>query len=137
MPKYDVGVVVRDDYEEHVWQQFGEIAGSLMGKGLDGEEAAEFALKAVEWDEINPIATARIQWPVVREYCTVIPKYPEVKPVPLAGADGNGAAIIARVRQALRRAGLGEAVIVEFTTEATTAGYDDLLATVVAWVRTE
>ena len=60
------------------------------------------------------------------------PKYPDVY-VKLVGEDGNAFAILGRVRESLRRAGHKEAVD-EFTKEATSDDYDNLLRTVMKYV---
>lgn len=64
------------------------------------------------------------------------PRYPLIT-VPMVGEDGNGAAVIARVRQALRRGGVGADEIKRFSEEATSGDYDNLLQTVMRWVDTE
>lgn len=61
------------------------------------------------------------------------PKYPQVK-VQLVGEDGNAFAILGRVTGAMRRAGITETERNEFTKEATSGDYDNLLRTVLAWV---
>jgi hypothetical protein len=63
-------------------------------------------------------------------------KYPHVV-VELTGSDGNAAAIIGAVRKALRRARLGDEVIKEFTAEATSGDYDNVLITAMKWVTVE
>lgn len=63
---------------------------------------------------------------------TESPKYPNIE-VRLSGQDGNSWSIISRVRDALRRAGVPG--VHEFTDEAIAGDYDDLLATVMRWVR--
>lgn len=60
-------------------------------------------------------------------------KYPEVN-IRLVGEDGNAFAIIGRVSQALRRAGVSEDERKAFHAEATAGDYDNLLRTVMAWV---
>lgn len=66
-------------------------------------------------------------------YSSAQPKYPNVK-VQLIGKDGNAFAILGRVRQAMRRAGIAPDVIAEFNKEATSGDYDNLLQTVMRWV---
>lgn len=61
------------------------------------------------------------------------PKYPEIE-VQLSGEDGNVFAIMGRVRKAMRRAGVSDAEIAEFTTELTSGDYDHALQTCMAWV---
>lgn len=63
-------------------------------------------------------------------------KHPNVK-VQLVGRDGNAFAIIARVRHALREAGISEAEIKAFTDEAMARDYDNLLVTCMKWVNVE
>lgn len=63
-----------------------------------------------------------------------MPKYPKIK-VQLVGEDGNGFMIVNRVRAALRKAGLGDDVVQEFTKQATSGDYDNLLATCAEWVK--
>ena len=54
--------------------------------------------------------------------------------VKLIGEDGNAFAILGKVRQALRKAGYDGAFIEEFTKEATSGDYDNLLTTVMLYV---
>ena len=61
------------------------------------------------------------------------PKYPNVT-VRVPGKETSDIAIIARVRAALRKAGVSEDEIDAFTTEATTGDDDQLLRTVTMWV---
>jgi len=61
------------------------------------------------------------------------PKYPDVE-VRLSGEDGNAFTVIARVRTALRRAGVTTEELAAFTTEATAGDYDHVLQTAMAWV---
>ena len=60
-------------------------------------------------------------------------RYPNVT-VELVGQDGNAFAILGRVRQALRRAGVSREEQDAFTAEATSGDYNDLLATCMRWV---
>lgn len=64
------------------------------------------------------------------------PKYPNVT-VRLTGEDGNAMFIIARVRRALKRAGVPEAELDEFTADAMDGDYDNVLQTVMRWVEVE
>ena len=61
------------------------------------------------------------------------PKYPEVQ-VQMVGEDGNAFAIIGRVSKALGRAGVSAEEVEEFTEEAMSGDYDELLQTVIRWV---
>lgn len=63
-------------------------------------------------------------------------KYPEIN-IRLVGEDGNAFSILARVTQALRRAGISEDERKAFTDEATAGDYGHLLRTVMAWVATD
>lgn len=63
-------------------------------------------------------------------------RYPEVV-VRLVGEDGDSVAIIGRVRKALRRAGVTQEQIEEFTQEATSGDYDNVLRTCMRWVNVE
>ena len=56
--------------------------------------------------------------------------------VKLVGKDGNAFSILARVRQALRRAGRAD-LVEPFTKEATSGNYYHLLATVMEYVEVE
>lgn len=62
-------------------------------------------------------------------------RFPEIT-VQLSGEDGNAFAILARVRGAMKAAGLPAAVIEAFTDEASSGDYDDLLRTCMRWVTT-
>lgn len=59
------------------------------------------------------------------------PKYPHIN-IPLVGEDGNAFFILGRVRGIMKRNGLGDKCD-EFTAEATSGDYDNLLATVMLW----
>lgn len=63
----------------------------------------------------------------------MIPLYPNIE-VKLVGSDGNAFAILGKVRKALRRAKVDSSVIEQFTKEATSGDYNDLLATCMKWV---
>ena len=61
-------------------------------------------------------------------------KYPEVV-VQLTGLDGNAFAIMGRVRDGLKRAGISRSEIQRYTQESTSSGsYDELLAVALKWV---
>ena len=59
-------------------------------------------------------------------------KYPNVK-VKLVGEDGNAMSIIGRCRTAMRRAGLSRELQTEFSDEATSGDYNNVLATCMKW----
>lgn len=61
------------------------------------------------------------------------PKYPDIE-VALSGTDGNAMSIIGKVSRALRRAGVDSETRKEFTDEATSGDYDNVLATAFRWV---
>lgn len=63
------------------------------------------------------------------------PLYPEIE-VELSGQDGNAMFIIARTRQALKRGGVPLQDVDEFTREAQSGDYDNVLQTVMRWVAT-
>jgi hypothetical protein len=63
----------------------------------------------------------------------MVPKYPEIT-VQLTGTDGNAFAVLGKVTQALRRAGVSPAERDAFMAEATAGGYDGLLQVVMRWV---
>ena len=67
---------------------------------------------------------------------TMETKYPNIT-VQLSDADGNPFAIIGKVRQALRRAGLSAEEIRKFSDEATAGDYDNVLATAMRWAEVE
>ena len=60
-------------------------------------------------------------------------RHPEIR-VSLVGENGNAFAILGRVRKAMRGAGVDEEETQQFFREATTGDYNQLLATVMAWV---
>lgn len=60
------------------------------------------------------------------------PFFPQVR-VKLVGEDSNGFVIVARVRAAMRKAGL-QAEADKFVTEATSGNYDHLLQTCMKYV---
>ena len=61
------------------------------------------------------------------------PHYPQVT-VPMTGEDGNAFFIIGRVGGALRAEGIPDEKIQEFTAQATSGDYDNVLQTVMRWV---
>lgn len=61
------------------------------------------------------------------------PKYPDVE-VQLSGEDGNAFMMIGRTRRALKRHGVGDEEIEQFSTEATSGDYDNVIATIGRWV---
>ena len=63
-------------------------------------------------------------------------RHPEVW-VSLVGEDGNAFAILGRVRQAMKRAGVPDEEVQRFVREATAGDHDELLATVLRWVNVE
>jgi hypothetical protein len=63
-------------------------------------------------------------------------KCPNVR-VELVGSDGNAFAILGKVRQAMRRAKVPEAVVKEYMDEATNGDYDHLLQTTMKYVEVD
>lgn len=61
------------------------------------------------------------------------PKYPEIV-VPLLGEDGNAFAIMGTVTRALRRGGVSAEEISQYSKEATSGDYNNLLTTTARWV---
>lgn len=61
------------------------------------------------------------------------PKYPKVA-VKLVGEDGNAVSIMARVAQAMRRAGIPKKEIDAFMAEAMSGDYNNVLQTCMKWV---
>jgi hypothetical protein len=64
------------------------------------------------------------------------PRHPNVR-VRLTGEDGNAFAILGRITEAMRRAGIPDAEIDEFVAEATDSDYEHLLQTCMRWVDVE
>lgn len=62
-----------------------------------------------------------------------MPLYPEIE-VPLTGQDGNAFFIIGRVCAALKRGGVPVAKVDEFSSEAMSGDYDNVLRTAMRWV---
>jgi hypothetical protein len=60
-------------------------------------------------------------------------KYPEIE-VQLSGTDGNAMMIIGNVRHSLRRGGVSSTEIEEFSNEAMSGDYDNVLQTCMRWV---
>jgi hypothetical protein len=60
-------------------------------------------------------------------------EFPQVH-VKLVGEDGNAFAILGRVRQAMKRAGVPQDLIEKYTKEATSGDYDHLLQVTMRWV---
>lgn len=61
------------------------------------------------------------------------PKYPNID-VELVGHDGNAFAIMGKVSKVLRRAGVSQEEIKQYTDEATSGDYDNLLRVTMNWV---
>lgn len=61
-----------------------------------------------------------------------MPLYPEIH-VGLSNVDGNALYIIGNCRRAAKKAGLSKEKIDEFTTEAQSGDYDNVLATAFKW----
>ena len=64
------------------------------------------------------------------------PKYPNIV-VALVGEDGNAVAIMGRVANAMRKAGVAQEEINEYLDESMSGDYDNLLRTAIKWVATE
>ena len=64
---------------------------------------------------------------------TEYPKYPDVE-VTLTGQDGNAFAIMGSVTRALRRHGVSNEEINEYSEESMSGDYDNLLRTAMKWV---
>lgn len=54
--------------------------------------------------------------------------------VKLIGTEGNAFAVMGKVRQAMRRAGVSSVVLDEYTKEATAGDYDNLLRVTMDYV---
>jgi len=65
-----------------------------------------------------------------------MPKYPDIT-VRLVGEDGNAFAILGKVKQALRLAGVSREEQLNFQDEAMAGDYDHLLRTCMEWVEVE
>lgn len=66
---------------------------------------------------------------------TFTPKYPTVKVgIDLMGPDGNAFVVLERVRKALSLSGVTKEEIEDFTDEATTGDYENLLRVCASWV---
>lgn len=61
------------------------------------------------------------------------PKYPDVE-VQLSGEEGNAFMMIGKTRRALKRHGVGDEEIEQFSTEATSGDYDNVINTIGRWV---
>jgi hypothetical protein len=62
----------------------------------------------------------------------MVPIYPDIA-VTLTGHDGNAFNMLARCREAARKAGLPAEEITQFVEEATAGDYDHLLQTAMRW----
>ena len=60
-------------------------------------------------------------------------KYPDVE-VQLSGEDGNAFMMIGKTRRALKRHGVSDEEIEQFSTEATSGDYNNVIATIGRWV---
>lgn len=63
-------------------------------------------------------------------------KFPYVT-VQLSGEDGNAFSIIGRVGSALRKAGASQQDVNQFTDEAMSGDYDNVIRTAARWVNVE
>lgn len=61
------------------------------------------------------------------------PKYSDVE-VQLSGEDGNAFMMIGKTRRALKRHGVSDEEIEQFSTEATSGDYNNVIATIGRWV---
>lgn len=61
------------------------------------------------------------------------PTYTDIE-VQLTGQDGNAFFMIGLTRAALREAGVSNAKIAQFTEEATSGDYDNVIQTIMKWV---
>ncbi len=60
-------------------------------------------------------------------------KYPKIK-VKLVGSDGNAFAVLGKVKDAMKKAGVSPEEIKAFMSEAMSGDYDNLLVTCMKWV---
>lgn len=63
-------------------------------------------------------------------------KFPQVT-VRLSGEDGNAFSIIGRVANALRKGGASSEDVTQFTDEAMSGDYDNVIRTAMRWVNVE
>lgn len=61
------------------------------------------------------------------------PKYPDVE-VQLSGEYGNAFMLIGKTRRALKRHDVSDEEIEQFSTEATSGDYNNVIATIGRWV---
>lgn len=74
---------------------------------------------------------------MAREFIGIdAPKYPDIE-VRLVGEDGNAVAIMGRVSNAMRKAGVSQEEINAYLDESMSGNYDNLIATAVKWVSVE
>ena len=73
------------------------------------------------------------QFPEEENMATATIRYPHIK-VRLVGEDGNAYAIMGRVSNALKRAGVPQEEVDAYFAESTSGDYDNLLRTAMAWV---
>jgi hypothetical protein len=71
---------------------------------------------------------------MAREFVGIeAPKYPEIE-VKLVGEDGNAVAIMGRVADAMKRAGVSDEEVNAYYDESMSGDYDNLLRTAIKWV---
>lgn len=71
---------------------------------------------------------------MTREFVGIeAPKYPEIE-VKLVGEDGNAVAIMGRVADAMKRAGVSDEEVNAYYDESVSGDYDNLLRTAIKWV---
>lgn len=104
------------------------IVGTVVVLGSRGAEEGD-----VPQDVIDTLSALSIVRENTAHGTPMRPKHPEVT-VQMAGQDGNAVAIVGRVQQALRHAGVEGAEISTFVSQALSGDYDHLLQTVIRWV---
>ncbi len=111
---------------------FGLAMRDHLGKLQSAKEEFAEAMRKAALEAYSAIeeAVKRMGSPKGGE---VAPKYPHIV-VRLIGGDGNAFSILARVNNALFKAGVSNAERERFRAEAQSADYDNLLRTVMRWV---
>ena len=132
-------VVVRVNASRDAWDTVNDVIVQLAAKNdpLSVDEATVFIPAVVKQERVDgQLKCHYLDWEAMRQWCDLLPRYPEVK-VAMVGEDGNAFAVMGRVTQAMRRAGLDKMVSDEYMREAMSGNYDALLATTMRWVEVD
>ncbi len=129
-------VEVRVNASRDAWDTVSDVIAQLAfaGDPLSVDEGVTFIQAVVKQErEDGQLKCHYLDWNAMRQWCDLLPRYPEVSVV-LVGEDGNAFAVMGRVTQAMKQAGLDKSVRDEYMQESMSGDYWNLLATAQRWV---